>query len=114
MFLTERRGQERYACRGRVEVPRRFRSKPEFGVVLDLSLSGCAVRFNTQSSLAPEPEELLELKFATSYFSFRAVGAVRNSCLNRVASRIVVGFRFLNLNARGRADILAFMRDQER
>ena len=55
----------------------------------------------------------MERKFKTSYLTFRAVGAVRCMYAHAVYGGAVVGFEFVEMTARGRADIAAFIRDQE-
>lgn len=115
MAVEERRSAKRYRCCGRVEIPGSLSARALRGVVVDVSLSGYAICLSPEIRLELEPGEecFVELKFATSYLTFRAVGAVRSCECGVAADAVKLGVSFVGLNERGRADIGALIRDQE-
>ena len=110
---TERRAAKRYRCSGRVEIPRSYTSVPLFGVLLDVSATGCGVCVPSGVDFEAGEECWVELKFKSSYMTFRAVGAVRTQRRHAQYGGAMLGFEFVEMTSRGRADVAAFLRDQE-
>ncbi len=114
MERDERRRTRRFRCCGRVELPLLYSRVPLYGMVLNISPAGCGICLPTGTEFVPGDEEcLVEVRFKTSYFSFRAVGAVRAQYRHGTYDGAMLGLEFVRLNARARADIAEFIRDQE-
>ncbi len=115
MGLDERRRMRRYQCCGRVELPLQYSRVPLFGLVMDINAAGCGVCLptGTQFVEAEGAECLVELQFRTSYFSFRALAAVRCQYRHVLYEGAMLGLEFVRLSVRARADIAEFIRDQE-
>ncbi len=109
---SERRAAKRYQCSGRVEIPRSYTSVPLFGILLDVSAMGCGICVPSGADFEGEEECWVELKFKSSYMTFRAVGAVRSQHQHQQFGGAMLGFEFVEMTARGKADIAAFLRDQ--
>lgn len=84
---------------------------------MDVSEHGCrvcvpgGVDFNAKD--LRDDELWLEVKFRTSYLTFRAVAAVRSLTTFHGFAEAVLGLQFIGLHGRARADIAALIRDQE-
>ncbi len=115
MTGMERRAAKRYRCGGRVEIPRSYSRVPLYGVVVDVSPAGCGICMpgGVEFDAEDADECVVELRFKSSYFAFRAKGEVCSLYQHREFGGAVVGVRFTELTARGRGDILAFIEDQE-
>lgn len=116
MGLDERRRTRRYQCCGRVELPLQYSRVPLFGVVMDINAAGCGVCLPTGTDFAEagdDEECLVEVRFKTNYFSFRALGAVRCQYRHVLYGGSMVGLEFVRLSARARRDIAEYMRDQD-
>ena len=114
MGRVERRRARRYSCCGRVEIPLVYSRVPLYGMVLDMSALGCGICLPTGTEFVPGEEAcLVEVWFKTSYFSFRAMGAVRSQHRHGMYDGAMLGLEFVRLSGRARADIAAFIRDQE-
>ncbi len=92
-----------------------FTRVPLYGVVTNVSATGCGMRvpagLEFDDSDLQQEEIWLELKFKTNYLSFCAVAAVRS--LSHEAGGLTVSVEFLDLNERARTDIAGLIRDQE-
>ena len=113
--MMERRGAKRYKCGGRVEIPRVYSRVPLFGIVVDVSEQGCGICLPTGAEF-DETEadgDEVELRFKSSYLAFSAKASVKSCYRHREFGGPVLGVRFTELTARGRADIAEFIRDQE-
>ena len=113
---VERRARERYRCGGRVEIPRSYSCVPLYGVVVDLSEGGCGICIPSGADFEPDENDAaceVELRFKTSYLSFRAKGTIQSTHRHAGFGGVVVGLRFTTMSARGRGDVAAFLRDRE-
>ncbi len=114
MERDERRRTRRYRTCGRVEIPLVYARVPLYGMVLDISPAGCGICLPTGTGfVAMDEEYLVEVRFRTNYFTFRAVGAVRSQYRNGTYDGAMLGLEFVRLNARARLDIAQFIRDQD-
>ena len=114
MGRDERRRTRRYRCSGRVEIPLGYSRVPLHGMVLDMSPAGCGICVPAGTDFVEGEEECtVEVRFRTSYFSFRAVGVVRSQYRHAAYGGAMLGVEFVGLNARARADIAEFVRDQQ-
>lgn len=110
---AERRTMKRYRCSGRVEIPRSYTSVPLYGILMDVSATGCGICVPTGADFEAEEECWVELKFKSSYMTFRAVGAVRSQHQHQKFGGAMLGFEFVEMTSRGKADIAAFLHDQQ-
>ncbi len=117
MIAMERRRVKRYRTHGRIEIPRAFHCMPMSGTVMDVSEAGCrvcvpgGVDFDAED--LRDQELWLEVKFRTSYLTFRAVAAVRSLTTCAGFAEASLGLQFIDLHTRARTDIAALIRDQE-